>query len=164
MFYVLQKKKQLHILTVFFVILSVLIAGFIFSNSSQKAEDSNKKSDAISETMQPVLDPDNSIEEADFKAGTRKAAHVIEFLTLGLSVGAAFLCIYKQKKRLFVSLPLLLTLSVAVTDEFIQSFHGRTSTVKDVLIDCGGAFSGIFVIFLIAVLPQAIRRMKKNKK
>lgn len=163
MFYVLPKSKQLRILTVFFVILSVLIAGFIFSNSSQKAEDSNKKSDAISEAIQPVLDPDKSIQEADFKAGTRKAAHVIEFLALGLSVGAAFLCIYKQKQKLFVSLPLLLTLAVAVTDEFIQNFSGRASTVTDVLIDVGGAISGLLIIFLVAVLPQAIKRIKNKK-
>jgi len=52
------------------------------------------------------------------------------------------------------------TLLAAVTDEFIQSFTGRGSSVRDVVLDFCGALTGMLLTFLLAEL---IRSLKRNK-
>ena len=44
---------------------------------------------------------------------------------------------------------LFFALLCAVADEFLQSFTGRTSSVRDVLIDFGGAVSGLLLSMLL---------------
>ncbi len=152
MFDIKSSKGKLNICIIFFIVISLCITGYIFYNSFQKPQTSNKKSDAISKKIQSIVDPENKISAANFKKYTRKAAHVIEFGALGLSLGAIFLCLYKKNKRIFISLPLFLSLSIAVTDEFIQSFNKRSSLLKDVLIDFAGALGGLVIILLLAML------------
>ncbi len=152
--------KKLNVLMAVFILLSCLVTGYIFYNSTQVPDESNEKSNAISEKIQETLDPEKKIEEEDFHEGTRKAAHVIEFAVLALSVSASFFCYYVKKKKVYVSLPLLICLSVAAVDEFIQSFHERTSCLKDVFIDFGGAGVG-FLLFFICVWVYAKRHNKE---
>lgn len=65
----------------------------------------------------------------------RKSAHIFEYAVLGFLAFRAF-----AATRLPVIFALLLTLSIAALDEFLQSFDPqRTSSPYDVLIDlCGG--------------------------
>ena len=51
---------------VIFSLISVMIAGYIFYNSTQNSEESNKKSIAISTKIQSVVDPEKKIPEKDF--------------------------------------------------------------------------------------------------
>lgn len=146
------KERKLNICILAFVILSIMVTGYIFYNSFQNPDESNKKSNAISNKIQSIVDPEKKISDANFKKVTRKAAHIIEFAALGISLGSVFLCVYKKNKKIFISLPLLLALSVAVTDEFIQSFNKRTSCLKDVLIDFAGSSVGLLVICIFAIL------------
>ena len=44
---------------------------------------------------------------------------------------------------------LFFALLCAVADEFLQSFTGRTSSVRDVLIDFGGALCGMLLTMLV---------------
>ncbi len=165
MFHINSCKSRANICLLVFVVISVMITGYIFYNSFQKPADSNKRSNAISKKIQAIVDPDKKISEANFKKHTRKAAHVIEFAALGISIGHVFLCIYKKEKKIFVSLPLLLVLFVAVTDEFIQGFNGRTSKVTDVLIDFAGSAGGLLVALMIAtVYYRRLKKMTANKK
>jgi len=160
MFITFNIKSKLNLCIIVFVLTSLLVTGYIFYNSCQKPAESNKKSDVVSEKIQPIIDPGNKIDEKDFQKYTRKAAHVIEFLLLGTSLGLLFTCIYKKLKKVFLSLPLFLTLSVAVTDEFIQSFNGRTSCLKDVLIDFSGSLIGFMLVLLFVFLSKRIRKVK----
>ncbi len=72
----------------------------------------------------------------------RKAAHVIEYFTLGILFYLAF-------RTLNVSVinqgiyALFLLLLCAVLDEYFQSFVSRTSSVSDVLLDFSGGLVGI---------------------
>ena len=72
----------------------------------------------------------------------RKAAHVIEYFTLGILFYLAF-------RTLNVSVinqgiyALFLLLLCAVLDEYFQSFISRTSSVSDVLLDFSGGLVGI---------------------
>ena len=157
MFVVFDMRNKLNILIVLFVLISLLLTCYIFSNSLQKPVDSNNKSNTISDKLQSIIDPEFKIEKKDFRKYTRKAAHFIEFAALGISLAIVFLCVYIKNSKLFVSLPLFLVLSVAVIDEFIQNFNGRTSCLKDVLIDFSGSISGILIVFTIAII---CRRMK----
>lgn len=44
---------------------------------------------------------------------------------------------------------LFMILSVAVMDEYLQSFVARTSSVSDILIDFSGGMTGILILYLI---------------
>ena len=150
--YVLQGDKFI-IGMIVFSLLAALVAGYIFYNSSQTSQVSNERSNEIVEQIKPVIDPEGKIEKEDFNEYVRKIAHFLEFSLLGLALGGVMACAYGKTKHIFISLPLLISLLVAVTDEFIQSFTGRTSKVKDILIDFSGATFGLltilFVVFLI---------------
>lgn len=156
----LNNKNKLNICIIVFTVLSLLITSYIFYNSCQKADDSHKRSDKVVEKVQPIIDPDGKIDEKDFKEYTRKTAHAIEFAALGISTCIVFLCVYGKTGRLFVSLPLFLSMSVAVTDEFIQSFSDRTSCLKDVLIDFSGACGGFLLVVIATVIYNLIRKRK----
>ena len=149
-----------------FILMSLFITGYIFYNSCQKPSESNNVSNKVSEEIKPIVDPENTVSKDDFHKYTRKTAHILEFAALGISTGIVFVCIYKKTKKIFISLPLLLTLLVAVSDEFIQSFNGRTSCLKDVLIDFSGSLSGflIITIFVVAICKNRYLLRKYNEK
>lgn len=145
-----------------FVLVSLLVTGYIFYNSIQKAVDSDARSDKVVEQVQPIVDPDEKINKDDMKKYTRKAAHFIEFAMLGISIGCVFGCVYGKSKKIFLSLPLFITLSVGVIDEFIQKFGDRASRVSDVLIDFSGSFVGLLLVFTIILIYKNTAK-KRNK-
>lgn len=156
----LNNKNKLNICIVVFTVLALFITGYIFYNSFQKIDESLERSDKVVEKIQPVVDPKGKIEKEDFSEYTRKAAHVIEFAALGICVGFVFAGIYGKTRRIFVSLPMLLTLSVGVADEFIQSFSDRTSCLKDVLIDFSGACGGLLIVAVIMIFLTRVKYKK----
>lgn len=153
--------NKLNILIIVAVITSLFITGYTFYNSCQKPNDSNAVSTKVSEEIKPIVDPKNTIPQNDFHKYTRKAAHVLEFAVLGISMGVVFACVYKKTRNIFVSLPFLLTLLVAVTDEFIQSFNSRTSCLKDVLIDFFGSLCGFFIVFISVFIMTVYKKSKR---
>jgi len=140
-----------------FIILSILITGFIFQNSLQDSQTSNAQSNSIAEVIKPIVDPNNQVEEITFHKMTRKLAHGVEFCVLGCSVGALMFCINAVLKHTHVFMMLFYLLSAAVTDEYIQSFTGRTSSVKDIFIDFAGAVIGLVFIIVIVTLFRKSR-------
>lgn len=160
----LNNKNKLNICIVIFTVLSLFITGFIFYNSFQKIDESLERSDKVVEKVQPIVDPEEKIDKKDFSEYTRKAAHVIEFAALGICIGIVFVCIYGKTRRIFVSLPMLLTLSVGVADEFIQSFSDRTSCLKDVLIDFSGACGGLLIVAIIMISSTRKKHKKVDNK
>ena len=61
-----------------------------------------------------------------------------------------------------VFFPISCTLFTAVTDEFIQSFTGRGSSVRDVMLDFSGALTGILLtVFLSAIIKKCNRKSRK---
>ena len=89
----------------------------------------------------------------------RKLAHMGEFAVLGALLTA--LCEPKSRRD---RLPVLLLkgLSVALIDEGIQLFTGRTSCLSDVWIDLVGFCIGLTMVFLFAA--GSARREKKDSK
>jgi hypothetical protein len=71
----------------------------------------------------------------------RKGAHIVTYGALAISV-------FLFTKRYLMSF--IITIGIAVIDEFNQSFtRGRTSTIQDVLLDAFGAFLALLIIYLI---------------
>ena len=152
------------------MILSIVCTYFIFYQGIQVTEASLAKSDAIvtqimnvidwwednfskkeaaptpsavetSNPTPPSIDPKVKLQQT-LSYVVRKAAHVIEYFTLGILFYLAF-------RTLNVSVinqgiyALFLLLLCAVLDEYFQSFVARTSSVSDVLLDFSGGLVGI---------------------
>lgn len=151
---------------VLFILLAVtvLILCFIFHNSLQDSTASNTRSGQIAEKIKPVLDPQNTVTEELFHKITRKMAHFLEFGLLGVSAALLAMHISAAYVRCSVFAPLFFILLSAVTDEFIQSFTGRTSSVSDVLIDFSGAGLGILLVYgIVHILCLILRKTQKRK-
>ena len=77
----------------------------------------------------------------------RKSAHFFEYGMLAALLAIDFY-LFKQMKVNIVVYSLFITLMCAVGDEFYQSFIGRGSTVRDIIIDFSGALFGIVCVKL----------------
>lgn len=151
---------------IIFAMLSVAAAGFIFSNSMKDSTSSLAQSDSVAEKLEPFLAPQSVQEERaeipeKLSSLVRKSAHVVEFCVLGLCLGGLAVNLGRYCRRTFLALPLLLALLVGVTDEYIQSFTGRTSSVRDVLLDFAGGAAGILIVFLF---NWAFRKRQENRQ
>ena len=144
-----------------FALLSVLLTGFIFSNSLKPAGESHAQSGRVMDLVRPILVPaiihEETEEETEQKLSfvVRKAAHFIEFGALGVCVGGAFasLSIIRKKKHFIV--PGAICIAIACCDEIIQSFTGRTNSLKDVALDSCGSICGlIFVACVMCLLKH----------
>ncbi|MCQ2773012.1 MAG: VanZ family protein [Bacilli bacterium] len=155
----IKKKADLIQLIVWAVIaLGTLI--FIFSNSFKDGPESMKQSSVIVEVVESVVDPGHKMEEGLLHTIVRKSAHFTEFFVLGLSLRMMFIFVSRLTKKNFYILPFFICLLSAVTDEFIQSFTGRTSAILDVLID----FSGSALAILLVMMGMLIVHLIKSKK
>ena len=152
--------------TIFTVLLVIWVA-FIFSMSSQ---DSKKSSNTSGSTIKVVLSTtvpefkeqpkkiqDRIVEELQFI--TRKSAHFIAYMVLGILAILTFLQYEKiNKKPLFA---FLLCVAYAISDEVHQLFvPGRAGQIRDVAIDSLGSIVGIALVLLFIKLLKSIRKEK----
>jgi VanZ family protein len=93
----------------------------------------------------------------------RKLAHYSEFAILGFLLGADVALLTGRVWR-NITIPMLLGLLTALTDETIQLFSlGRSSMVADVWIDFAGVVTGIAVLVLIWGVTRFFEK-KRGKK
>lgn len=151
------RNKHLNILLS--AIFVCLVTCFIFSNSLQGSEASNLQSSFIMNLLRGILDPSHMIDDNTFHFFVRKGAHFSEFFLLGVSLWLLIQNIRSVTGRFCPGTMLFSALAVAVTDEYIQSFTGRTSSVTDVLID----FSGALTAFAVLLLLRAIVKTRRKK-
>lgn len=145
---------------------------FIFYNSSQNGNESNSKSfnivNHIREEIRSIKGedkknygalPENQRDEK-INLFIRKNAHAFEYCVLAVFV-TVFLFYLGMKGRGAIVYILFICLLYAVLDEFHQLYvPGRTSQVKDVLIDFVGANLGMwFSYFCYYVVIK-----RKNKR
>ena len=140
---------------------------FIFYNSAQVAEVSSGYSGEVTEVVNRILHI-LSFGIVLTEAVVRKLAHFAEFAVLGLCLT---FCLRMYTKRLvaFCAWPLLLGLFIAVCDEFLQRFvPGRSSSVKDVLIDfcgiCTGTAAAIVIVFAVGFAVWLLWGRKRKKQ
>lgn len=137
-----------------FSVLALTVTVFIFSNSLQPPDESNSRSQAIAEWIYGFPFFGRLMSEEAFHRLIRKLAHFTEFGALGISLGGAAYALGRLKSRKYITLPMLIALFTAVCDEFIQSFTGRTSCVKDVLIDFSGALFGLAITWAVSSVSR----------
>lgn len=133
----------------------LLYLGGIFLLSNQDGIKSNQISKGIVKEVKervvlpPMVAGNAVISKVDYNLLLRKVTHFMEYFFLCLLIYVA-LRITGVKHGLSLGIALLLCCAYAVTDEYHQMFvSGRTSLVRDVLIDVSGAAVAYFLIYLI---------------
>lgn len=144
---------------IFLFVLVAIAIGFIFYNSLQNSVESNQASDVIEKIIEPIVNKIFGENEIDINYFVRKGAHLTEFFILGFIVMGVVLTVGWK----YFGYGLFFVLSVAVTDEYIQSFSDRTSSVKDVLIDFTGAVIGFCICIILFSIGRKIKNILKNK-
>ncbi len=89
----------------------------------------------------------------------RKAAHVSEYAVLAVLLYRAFVhTVFQSRRALSAGVVLLSCAAYAASDEFHQSFvPSRTATLRDVMIDVGGATFAVLLYWLIATPDRKSR-------
>lgn len=146
-----------------FGLIVLLITGFIWGNSIKTIEQSKDQSTPVAETIQPVVDPQQKIPKPVFHELTRKMAHVTEFFALGLSVAGFAISLGAYLGKRLISMPILIVLSTAVLDEYIQYFAKRGSLVTDVVLDFSGAMVALLLVWLVRGVIALIKKRKEHK-
>lgn len=165
------RNNPAHIRTILFALLTLCITIAIFHNSLQDSKTSNTASESVAQVIKPILDPQEKLKESELNKLTRKLAHGVEFCVLGFSVGGLMLkkpdVKDSDREKSYgishLSTALFYLLSTAVIDEYIQSFTGRTSSVKDILIDFSGAVVGILLFIAVMALYRLIHRNRAEE-
>lgn len=140
---------------VLFTIALVATVFFIFSNSLEIAKESSARSQQV---MQVINEQLAKVDIQPVSEHTvRKLAHFLEFSLLGFWF---MLClrVYTCHFVRHVSWPLFFGLLTAVTDETIQLYvPGRSSSVRDVLLDFSGVLTGLVSALLILLFFRLCR-------
>jgi VanZ family protein len=155
-------KKQMGLVGNMLAILLILC--FIFGNSLLSGEESGEMSASVLDVLHPVIRPAaelfsrDPVTEDQLHHLVRKLAHFTEFAALGLCSALLLWQCCRTLRTPYFGYLLFFTLMTAVCDEFLQSFTGRGPSVRDVLIDFSGAFTGILLLWLITELTQKDKR------
>lgn len=145
-------------LILFRVLFTVALAAtvyFIFSNSLEIARESSARSQQVMKLLNSLLGRVGLGPLSEHFV--RKMAHFCEFSLLGFWF---MLClrVYTRHFVRHVSWPLFFGLLTAVIDETIQLYvPGRSSSVKDVLLDFSGVLTGLFIALLILLFFRLCR-------
>lgn len=167
---------------------------FIFYQGSRQLDESYSHSDVIVDQVMEIIEmiqdtfkkkptsteinqvvtskPENQVNEValakekfrkDVAYVIRKSAHFFEYGLLSALLAIDFY-LFKQSRLNLVIYSLFITLLCAVGDEFYQSFIGRGSTVRDIVIDFCGALFGITCVgaMLWVVKQSKSKGMKAN--
>lgn len=137
----------------------VFITVFILSNSLNNYEASHNSSDNITD----IIISDNNPNSEYISILVRKIAHIVEFSALGFFTIAFIIHFHKCFRKPAFGYALFYVLTVAVTDEHIQSFTDRTSSTSDIILDFCGALIGFLLGWLLSKLYQKIKCHYKKK-
>lgn len=151
------------------IIICILWFGFIANNTSQIGEVSNDKSTSIVEIILSKSEQfinnkivsSEIIDDEQFLGYNRqsvikklnmlirKIAHTFEFLVLAILLYIIF-DLFRLRKREVIIYSLFTVLLYAVFDEFRQLYVvGRSSSVKDIIIDFMGGIIGVGIAYVI---------------
>ena len=129
-----------------FIISSIAVTIFIFSNSLQDAAESTQQSSVFVDAVVAIAKYLGiAVKRPMAVFVVRKCAHILEFAAQSFFVTLCFDIPFKKRLWWVIAVGFL----TACTDECIQLFvNGRAAMVQDVFIDLVGTFVGFLVIFL----------------
>ena len=145
-------------------LLLVLNLLFIWGKSALPPAASNRLSNGVTAYIGGQTEEEGAAETAagghssGLTSGVvRKLAHGLEFAALG-----GLTCLYagargRRLKEVW-SKAALTGMTAALLDETIQRFNGRTSSVTDVWLDCGGFAAGAVLAALVMAAWRRARR------
>ena len=141
------KNRPLFRLVYNLIIISVII--FIFSNSVLSVEQSSNASGRVLTLVNGILEKLNSpfLLSVVF---VRKAAHFIEYFTLGALLAGDVILFKERSVKYFVYYTFASCL-VAMTDETIQYFTNRGSMLLDVWLDLFAAALAVLLVFVFNI-------------
>ena len=145
--------------------LTVLFTCFIWANSLQPAVVSDGTSTGIAKFFANILSGvTGSAPDLDqLNHVLRKAAHFTEYSLLGLLLFLTCAA-FRFQLRHFYIYNLFIGMSVAVVDEYIQSFvEGRGSMVSDVLLDFSGVALAVLLASIVYLLVLKNRRTRFSR-
>lgn len=153
------KWTKQNIITAVLLVLMVITLCFIWGHSLEGPQDSSKKSQAVLENfVKPILGPlfgeDNITEYF-----VRKLGHFTEFFALGLE-GCLLLWVRQKICPHWIAHLLCFGFLVGATDETLQLFTGRGSSLADVWLD----FAGFTVAAGLVLLVYGVKKVKFYKK
>ena len=138
----------------------LVMIGFILYQGTRPISTSLQSSEYLVYKLMNLLEKVRAYHEEELyrllHVLVRKGAHLFEYAMLGSLLYLLFKC-FKQREHNCWIYALFLVLLCATTDEFFQSFVGRTSSVRDVLIDFSGAIMGMSVISLLTLSFGKVR-------
>lgn len=140
-----------------FLLLAVVVTGFIWQQSTVPAPQSGEISDTVRDVVVDAVGGETTVVGSFVNRFVRKIAHFVEFSLLGVCVEAYFLGSYTLRS---LALRYAIGGFVAVTDETIQIFTGRGASVLDVLLDLSGFFAASL---LLMVGERLLAWIKKRK-
>lgn len=152
------QKRTIIILTVLVILCTALIFSFSLKSREESAQDSN----FVASIIKPIIEKVFGSVPENLGLIIRKLAHMTEFCILSVFTALLAVKIYKYKNEALFGFALFYVLAVAVSDEFIQYFSGRGSSVIDVVIDFSGATIGFLIIYSIYYFIPAIRKKIKT--
>ena len=132
----------------------IVLLCVIFGQSCLPPKESGDLSGFIVTVLKPLLDPFGWFSPEGFHLFIRKAGHFTEYFLFSFCFAQLCRDIPAVCARgiLFSVLPLCLL--IAVCDEFLQSFTGRGSSVRDVVLDFAGALLGAGIFLLAGRLAK----------
>ena len=150
-------------LSVFFWIVAAAWCGVLFYFSGQNGAESSALSLRVARFVLRAL-PFLSMSVEELNPILRSAAHFGIFAVEGFLLGAAMMTAL-HKRAVGGLLAVLSCAVVAVLNEYHQSFvDGRTCAVKDMLVDSGGALTGVLFSALILLLAfRIVRRIMERR-
>lgn len=154
----------------FFVLAIVACAtvAFIVAHGMQASAGSWEESNAVAALLEPVLrrffNLANKIAAwsghsmaLSYGEFVRKIAHFVEYSLLGAECAGLTVILTRRIISPYLWADLFAVLMLAVLDEFLQSFAGRTSQVTDVMLDFFGALCGIAVVLIVLAIVDRAR-------
>ena len=168
----MNKSEKKPVAAVLGVVAAVTIL-FILVHSLQTVESSWGESNVIAALFEPVLRRAYGFAlrvstwmghpiALAYGSFVRKLAHFFEYFALGVECAAVTVYLAGKAVTPYIWADLFVVLMVAVIDEFVQSFVGRTSLVADVLLDFSGAVAGIVLALLVAAAIFAIKAPRRE--
>ena len=164
--------KKRYILGIVFGILIIATAIAIFSFSSETGTESGGRSDKVIDILAHILIPDYDSMSAGEKAAivrkfaypVRKGAHIAEYAMLSAFV-AVFIWVFTSKSVFTLTLPVLISFALAMSDELIlqRSTAGRSGKFSDVLIDLIGMIIGTVAVYLFMRFYWRGKRRRPNE-
>lgn len=154
------KSNKHTVARVIMTVLTVAAIAAIFYNSSLNADESTEQSSPLTELINQWL-RSVGVSFTLTEGIVRKLAHFTEYSVLGaMMVTTVYLYTGRRGKTLCIALPA--GVLVAICDELIQLIpEGRSSEVRDVLIDsCGILFAALIVMIFISLLENR-RKVKQ---